>query len=237
MSPLLIIKTGDTFPELAAASGDFDDWIAAGLGLRPGSWRSVAVHRDETLPDWRDVPGIVITGSPAMVTEQTPWMQRTAVRVGAAVTAGVPLLGICFGHQLLAAALGGEVDWNPRGREIGTVTVNLTPAGCDDPLLGAGPAAFSAQVTHRQSVVRLPPGARHLASSAGDPHQAFAIGSAWGVQFHPEFSPAAMCSYLNIFSPELRAEGRDPERLRESVRETPEAAAVLRRFARLVEMR
>jgi GMP synthase (glutamine-hydrolysing) len=168
-----------------------------------------------------------------MVTEQLPWMQETASWLVKAISAGIPVLGICFGHQLLATALGGAVGWNPRGREIGTVPITLTPAGTDDPLLGILPATFPAHVTHRQSVLRLPDGARILASSDLEPHQAFAVGAkVWGVQFHPEFSAAAMHGYLDHFAGELTGEGFDLAALRGGVRETPQAASLLERFAK-----
>lgn len=229
MHPLLIIKTGSTFPELAARLGDFDAWVAAGL---KGAAFTVSVDHDQSLPPHAQIGGVVITGSPAMVTEQSAWMQTTADWLRTAVDTGLPVLGICFGHQLLAWALGGDVGWNPRGREIGTVPVRLTSPGENDPLLGALPPSFPAHVTHRQSVLRLPDGARLLASSEREPHQAFAVGAtAWGVQFHPEFSAAAMRGYLEQFAAELVGEGFDTAGLHRDVQETPAAATVLTRFA------
>ena len=76
---------------------------------------------------------------------------------------GLPLLGICYGHQLLAHALGGEVAYNPAGRESGTVHIDLHPHAQDDPLFSALPLKFTAHATHVQTVARPPEGATVLA--------------------------------------------------------------------------
>jgi GMP synthase (glutamine-hydrolysing) len=170
-----------------------------------------------------------------MVSAREPWSERTAAWLREAVAAGTPVLGICYGHQLLAHALGGRVGRNPRGREIGTIELRLAPAAREDPLLGPLPETCRAQATHLESVLALPPGARALAASAGDPTQAFAVGTAaWGVQFHPEFDADVMRSYLEERRALLEGEGLDAAGLLERVRETPHAAGLLRRFAQLL---
>jgi GMP synthase (glutamine-hydrolysing) len=146
----------------------------------------------------------------------------------------LPVLGICYGHQLLAHACGGHVDYHPLGREIGTVPVTLAPAARDDVLLGALPGCFVAQTTHSQSVLQLPPAATLLASSAHDGHQAYRVGArAWGVQFHPEFSAAVMRTYVRERQQALQAEGFDVDALLRGVQDTPAANGILRRFAAL----
>lgn len=235
MKPFLIIKTGGTFAETVADHGDFEDWTRLGLGLAKAEVMIVAVHEGEPLPEPTSCCAAVITGSHAMVTERAPWIEQTACWLRQAVAAGLPLLGICFGHQLLADALGGRAGWNPRGRELGTVAVELTEQGRLDPLLGGLPESFPAHVSHRQSALSLPPGATLLASSALEPHQAFRFGSCWGVQFHPEFAAGDVCFYIERLRGELAAEGLDAERLLASVEPTPAAASTLQRFAALVK--
>ena len=149
--------------------------------------------------------------------------------------AGVPVLGICYGHQLLAHALGGEVGDNPRGREFGTVDVSLEKITRDDPLLGALPRRIRVHVGHTQSVLRLPEGAVRLASNPWDINQAARFGpAAWGVQFHPEFDAEIIREYLEHYRGVLSAEGQDPDRLLSGVVDEPAGKLVLRKFAALV---
>lgn len=224
-----VLKTGNTLPELAAAQGDFEDWVEAGLcsGAEPVH----VIHADQAAetgfhwPQWPDVAGIVITGSHAMVTDDLPWMQACAAWLRAAIDKQVPVLGICFGHQLLGHALGGEVGPNPRGLELGTVEIETTPAAAHDALCEALPPAFDANVVHYQSVLAPPPGAVVLARNAHEPVQAFRVGDrCWGVQFHPEFNSQAMRGYIDHLQPAPAA-----------ARPTPEAGALLARFAGLCQ--
>jgi GMP synthase (glutamine-hydrolysing) len=234
--PLVIIKAGDTFDELRNERGDFEHWIARGLGDTRLPVVVLDPRRGDTLPAPAQLSAVVLTGSHAMVSHREDWSEATAGWLADVVRQGKPVLGICYGHQLLAHALGGEADDHPGGLEIGTVTVSLTDASADDPLFHDMPREFPANVVHRQSALRLPPGAVRLAGNAFEPHQAFRIGErAWGVQFHPEFDALAMQAYVDALAADLRAEGADPVALRDKVRATPDAARLLGRFAHLAE--
>ncbi len=234
MRKLLIIKTGSTLLSLAAHKGDFEDWILRGLGNGPDRAQVVDVRRGAPLPPPAEVSGAVVTGSHAMVTEHQAWSERAAVWLREAMEAGTPLLGICYGHQLLAYALGGEVGDNPRGREYGTVDVHLAGAARNDALLGGLESPLRVHVGHVQTVLRLPKGATLLASSLGDAHQAFRVGErAWGVQFHPEFDAGVTRAYLEANRQELMEEGQDPAALLAASADTPYGGQILRRFAQL----
>lgn len=233
--PILILKTGSTHAHIRERMGDFEDWIAT--GLRAGG-AAVQVHDAVTggaLPAQARIAGVVITGSHAMVSAREPWSEALVPWLRTAVQQQTPVLGICYGHQLLAHALGGRVEHHPEGVEIGTVTVELNDAAASDALLGSLPESFPAQAVHWQTVRRLPPGAVLLARSAHESHHAFRVGPcAWGVQFHPEFSDAALRAYLDGLGPLLADEGLDAAALAARLQPTPEAASVLPRFARLV---
>jgi GMP synthase (glutamine-hydrolysing) len=230
----IIIKTGEKIASLAPVAGDYEDWIAAGLSDTLPLISVVEVSRGDPLPSLDEVGAVAITGSGAMVTEQAEWMVQTTAWLREAFAAGVPILGICFGHQLLADALGGEVGDNPRGVEVGTATIRLSATGQHDPLFEGLPQQFPAQVSHRQSVLRLPPGARLLAASEREPHQAFAVGRcAWGLQFHPEFSAAVIRHFIEFYRDQLPVQGDAADALLAATAASPDSAGLLRRFAAL----
>lgn len=236
MKKLLIIKTGRAIKGIPADLLDFEHWTAAAAGLALERCHTVTVIDGEQLPEARTCRGIVITGSAAMVSDRHPWSEYTAQWLRAAMKAGVPIFGICYGHQLLAHALGGHVDYHPRGREMGTKVIHRAPAALDDELFNILPERFPAHVTHMQSVLRLPAGSEVLAWNPFEAHHAVRFAPrAWGVQFHPEFTGAAMSHYLRIRSDALRNEGHDPDELLAAVTETSESERLLRRFAALTE--
>ncbi len=234
---LVILKTGSTYPSIKAKFGDFDHWFVRELGEGLDiSVVNVAAGESPGHPEQWD--GIVVTGSPAMVSERADWSERTATWLASAVNLQIPLLGVCYGHQLLAHAFGGDVGYHPQGRESGTFGVELFDSATTDPLLGHLPKRFPSQLTHRQSVLRLPDSAVLLARNEFEPHQAFRIGScAWGVQFHPEFTPEIMKAYLEVQSSDLETENQDARALISSVADTPEATGLIKRFAELVQNR
>src|SRR5512143_3057996 len=125
MRRVIIVKMGSTLPALISKKGDFEDWILSGMEIGKEASLVVDVGKDSLFPSFVEISGIVITGSHAMVTEHQDWSERTALWLVKAVEHEIPILGICYGHQLLAYALGGEVGDNPHGREFGTVEVHL----------------------------------------------------------------------------------------------------------------
>jgi GMP synthase (glutamine-hydrolysing) len=230
--PFLILETGQPVPTMRR-HGRFPHWIRVAAGLPADATRVVNVEAGEALPDAGGFAGVLITGSAAMVTERRDWSERSAQWLRDAAHAGTPLFGICYGHQLLAHALGGEVGDNPTGREMGTVAIELHADAAHDPLFGGLPMQFPAQATHLQSVLRTPDGATVLARSAQDGCHAFRWGQAtWGVQFHPEFSLTHMRGYVEAKHDALAREGRCARHLSRSLSATPHARHVLRRFVR-----
>lgn len=234
MKKVVILKTGETFSSLAATHGDFEKWIAAPLGDYREALVVVDSRISPALPDIDSIKGVIITGSHAMVTDRHGWSERLAAWLPAVVDLGVPLLGICYGHQLLAHAMGGTVADNPNGREFGTCRIHLTSEAADDPLFGSLAPSIAANLCHTQSVIGLPPRAVRLAASDRDRNQAFRIGSrAWGVQFHPEFDRTAMKAYIRGCANLLVEEGQVPEELEGNVSDTPSGEKLLQRFMEL----
>jgi GMP synthase (glutamine-hydrolysing) len=230
--PVLILQTGQPTATMRR-HGSFAHWIRVAAGLAADAAVVVDVAQGEPLPGQDGFSAVIITGSAAMVTDRHGWSERSAAWLAQVAHAGLPLLGICYGHQLLAHALGGEVGDNPNGREMGTVEIVLHEQASEDVLLSGLPPRFFAQATHLQSVLQPPAGATVLARNDHDACHAFRWGqSVWGVQFHPEFSTTHMRGYIRARWDVLREEGRDPRRLEASVRATPLARQVLRRFVR-----
>jgi len=233
---LLIIKTGDTLPELNSKRGDFEDWILAGMQLRREEVIIADVPRGAELPGYNTISGIAITGSHTMITDHYDWSERTAEWLRGAVERSIPVLGICYGHQLLAYALGGVVGNNPNGREYGSTEVQLTPEAKDDPLFHGFPNPLKVQESHTQSVRILPPGATVLASGIMDHHQAFVVReNAWGVQFHPEFDAEIVRTYIRKNYNVLVKEGQNPELLIEVCSDDGFGKKLLKRFTELVK--
>lgn len=227
MPRLLIVQTGTTH-----LHGDYPRWFTRTLGFEAPVARA---HEGEPLAkalEQHRPQGIIATGSPLSVTEEAPWMLRLGADLLAAGARGTPVLGVCFGHQLLARAAGGKVVVNPRGREIGTVRVKLTGAGRRDPLFAwASEDEIDVQATHLDAVDPLPARATLLASNENCAAQAYRLSEAVaGVQFHPEMSVAAMRDLILSRRDKLAAEGRDADALAAAVREV-RASDILRAFA------
>jgi GMP synthase (glutamine-hydrolysing) len=234
MRRLCVIKTGHTIPALNQKRGDFEDWILSGMGFRNEDVIIAEVCGDGDLPAYDEITGVVITGSHAMVTEGHDWIEQAAEWLRGSIENRVPVLGICFGHQLLAHALGGEVGDNPNGHEYGTIEVHLEKKANSDPLLGGFPSPIRVQASHTQSVLEPPHGATRLASSTGDPNQSFMVGGrAWGVQFHPEFDAEIMTAYIEYNKDILIGENQDPLRLIGQTADTRYGREILKRFAGL----
>ncbi len=228
---MLVLVTGQTIPNLAARRGDYPAWIREKTGdAWAGAWDTHDVRTAGALPGPRDADAFVITGSSSSVTERADWMLRSEALIRDIASAGTPLLGICFGHQLIAQALGGQVEKNPRGREMGTMPVDRV---VDDPLFAGLPGHFPIHGTHVDAVTRLPPEAVLLATTPRDPHAAFRVGGAtWGLQFHPEFDADVMRGYLAERAAVVRAEGLDPDAMQSAVSEHTGGETILRNFAR-----
>jgi GMP synthase (glutamine-hydrolysing) len=227
----VILRAGDAASPVAARRGQFHEWIVRVAGaVWEGPWEVQDIRTDAPLPALEHAAAFVMTGSSSSVTERAPWMLRAEAYVREIAREEKPLFGICFGHQLVAQALGGEVAKNPRGREIGTVRVRRL---AEDPIFTGLGDELAANATHVDSVSRLPAGARVLAASELEPTQAFAVGAAIRcVQFHPEIDGDAIRGYVEARAHLISAEGGDAEAIRARSVDAPEAEETLRNFVR-----
>lgn len=232
--PFLILETGQPFPTLRRY-GRFPHWIRVAAGLEQAETVVVNVERGEPLPGRDGFAATIVTGSAAFVTDRADWSERSAHWLREAAHGGMPLLGICYGHQLLAHALGGQVDYNPAGRESGTIRLELEAPAATDPLFAGLPASFPAHATHLQTVLRAPEGATVLARSNQDNCHAFRWGAqTWGLQFHPEFATHHMRGYVQARADCIARHGGCARRVAREVSAAPLARQLLRRFVRHV---
>jgi GMP synthase (glutamine-hydrolysing) len=123
----------------------------------------------------------IITGSQSSVYDDRPWIAPLKERVRQGLAAGLPTLGVCWGHQLLAEVLGGRVEGGDY--ELGYVEVEQVH---DDPIFEGIPDPFTVFATHSDHVVEMPPEATVLARNPVGV-QAFRQGRAYATQFHPEY--------------------------------------------------
>lgn len=230
-----VLVTGEPVPEARARRGAFADLIRqAAPGFGTLRWESYDVRSLAVLPDLTEAFAVIVTGSALSVTEALPWKEEVSARLRQLVRAEVPLLGICFGHQLLGHALGGRVSANPNGREMGTVDLERIE---DDAVCGAR-GCVQVNTTHVDSVVTLPPGARVIGRTRQEPHAAVRFGpSAWGVQYHPELDAEVMRCYFDARRAVLIAEGLDVDAAERALRDAPEGARVIERFLSLAAAR
>jgi GMP synthase (glutamine-hydrolysing) len=233
---LLIVQTGSPTTPDVLALGDYDALFRAALGGVGERATVTRPYQGQPLPNPEEYQAVLITGSPAMVSAREPWSEKTAQWLKAVVAAGVPTLGVCYGHQLLAHALGGQVGPNPRGPEYGAITLTEADAGSDPLFRGTLQPGDKVFTAHSETVLSLPKGAVAMAKSLADEHQAVRYArAAWGVQFHPEFTAPFMTALLNATAKYLGRHGIDVEAAHRSV---PSVSAhhgrrLLARFAEL----
>ena len=169
-----------------------------------------------------DCAALVVMGGPMGTYdgERYRWLEPELELIRGALRAGLPLMGVCLGSQLLAAAAGARVYPGQRPKEIGWDTVRLTPAGAGDRLcrhLLEPPADVEATVYQwHGDTFDLPQGAARLAGSALYANQAFRIGQcAYGFQFHFEVSAETIAEWTALWPEALEAAGVDPAAMRE----------------------
>jgi len=135
-----------------------------------------------TIPPNTEFDALVVTGSRASVYWDEDWIDPLVDYVGTAAADGVPILGVCYGHQVLAEALGGRVA----GMDDFELGYNEVKQVGDEPLFAGISEHFSVFTSHGDTVAELPPGAELIARNDHGVH-GFRRGDCWGVQFHPEY--------------------------------------------------
>jgi GMP synthase-like glutamine amidotransferase len=214
-------------PTHGTYAGMFERWL--GPALPEARFTSIYIAGGEPPPeDPSTFDGYLVTGARAGVYEEHAWIPPLAAFLRRVAEAKIPVAGVCFGHQIMAKAFGGEVRKSPKGWVVGRQEHDLDAEGVD--LFGPGP--LSALSFHQDQVMVPPPGARILLSNAASPHGGLMHGDfpALSVQFHPEFQPAYVHDLL-VAASDIRVPRDLAEAAMASLKEPVDGDRVARGFA------
>jgi len=240
----LIDVTDFTLPDGSRSA----DWFRSAfetLGIAGSIELTVHDGTRGDFPDPVDAAGVgrclIVSGSSGAVFEDKPWIPGLLDFLRKAHAKSSLILGVCFGHHALATALGGEVRSNPRGREMGTVPVYLTPEGARSKLFSGFGSGDLMSLVHKTHVTRLPEGAVRLAYNQMTPVQAFRVGRSFGIQPHPEMTPVELEQLSRMFEEVLIRKERfldDTSHLDDfidSFRDSPSARSILGNFVSMAQ--
>jgi len=154
--------------------------------------------------------GVMIGGSPASVMAGADWISTLEVLIREMVAARVPVFGACFGHQVIAQALGGRLGYNPDGWSFGRVSTEVVEIL---PWMKGAPEAINLYSAHKEQVIEVPEGAKVWSKTVGCPVGGLAIGDhVFTTEYHPEMSPefiAALVEELaEVVGPGVAARAR-----------------------------
>jgi GMP synthase (glutamine-hydrolysing) len=216
-SRLLVVQ-----PETDDPPHLFGEWLEeAGVSLEV-----CHPYAGEPVPTADGYAGVLVMGGAMSANDDDvlDWVGPVKELVRDAVSTGVPTLGICLGHQLMAAALGGRVTPNPLGQQVGLIPVGWTEAAGDDRLFGGLATPRRGVQWNYDLVVEAPPGAVALARTERGELQVARFGPrAWGVQLHPEVDETVVGTWVtDAERVELAVRGLDADRLLTDIKEARE---------------
>ena len=227
MKNIIILDCGPSLLEVSQQFGCAPDWIMELLQNKDCRIKWVKSYERENVVH-TEGDAWIITGSPRSVYDELYWMLDIEETVRDAQHHKKPILGICFGHQLIAKSFGGRVESNPNGWELGAYPIELTERGFKTKIFSGFNNHDIVYQSHGDCITILPENAIELAFN-NKGNQAFKIhGNMYGVQFHPEFSWDIIKKYVSVRS----ASGvivDDP-----SVPESNQGKAVLHNFIDLI---
>lgn len=208
---LATFVTNTDYSDFAMARPLDDEKFADLIALARPDWEVTAFWACKGVfpTDPTTFDGAMITGSPASVHDETPWMVALQAEIRRLVANGTPLFGACFGHQIIAKALGAPIVRNPGGWAHGLI--NMTRVS--NPLWAGRQRQLSLYGSHIEQVAALPSGAVPVFQSPGCPIAGFAVGrTVFTVQHHPEMTKAFMADlieeYEDVVGPEISDRAR-----------------------------
>ena len=171
-------------------------------------------YAGDALPDPASYDGLVVLGGSMSANDDAehPWLGPTKERIREHAADGVPVLGICLGHQLAAVALGGTVEKNPDGQQFGLLDVGWQPEAHVDALMAPVATPRRGVQWNDDIVTALPPNAVVLArATTGEVQVARFAPTVWGVQLHPEVDEAILRPWAEHDREAHTAVGVDPD--------------------------
>jgi len=200
-----IIACGPGLKEISEIHGVSSEWVREMIKNEALEIEIVKAYLGE-FPSVSDNCAWIIMGSRYSAYDKMDWIENLKKNICLAVDNKIPILGICFGHQLLCSALGAEVSNNPEGWEIGSSKVSLTDKGVESPLFKDFDDSFYVYQSHHDVVSQLPPNVDLLCSNKFGVQSVSFSDHVFGVQFHPEFSYSVMSAYFNARTKDLNEE-------------------------------
>jgi len=184
---IVIISNGPGLKDVVDEFGHSSEWIPETINDSSIKYKVLKAYEGETC-DINHYDAFIITGSKYSVYDNFEWITSLKNFINSIISKNKPILGICFGHQILATCLGGEVIKNSKGWELGSYNVSLTPFGSECPLFNNIDSNEVFYESHQDVVSTIPEGAVELAFTE-KANQSFSYNNfIFGVQFHPEFS-------------------------------------------------
>jgi len=193
---ILLLVAGKTNLSIRNMFGDKTVWFNKIIEDCGAEMKVIEAYKGEKYNE-TDGDGWIITGSADSVMDQKDWMIYMEDKIIKAQRLGKPILGVCFGHQILAKALGGTVMRNPHGWEVGSHKIVLTNEGKTTNLYKNLPSKLTVYETHQDTVSTLPPNSKLLAKNSMGVQSFMCLGS-YGIQFHPEFNFEIMQAYTKL---------------------------------------
>ena len=187
MKKIVILSAGPGLPEIVQLHGHSSEWIPDFLSSYDLDFTIKNVYKNDKC-SIDDGYAWIITGSKHSVYENIPWIDDLVDFVKCLIKHNKPILGICFGHQIIAKSLGADVVKNPLGWELGAYNINLTSSGSTHKLFSGINNNDIVYESHQDIVVNLPSNVNILADTDKSIQSFQYNDNIFGVQFHPEFS-------------------------------------------------
>lgn len=198
-----LLQCDHTLESVRHIAGDYDAMFANWL---PAEWKIYDLQLGQEPRELNECDGYVTTGSKASVYDDEPWIHRFAALTQRIHAAGVPYLGVCFGHQMMGHALGGRVAKSPNGWGVGVHTFAISK---HKSWMQPETASINVLMSCQDQVLDLPPGAEVLGGNHHCPVGIFRVGRMLGIQGHPEFTPAYAEALLRLRRERIGAGGVD----------------------------